>query len=178
MRTGQTTRTIATAIAAGTLVAAVAAVSAVGQPSVAPTVSVAQSGVVTQDSVRPYQVFENEKARSIPRGQWVDIASYRTPTGGPVTHSMSLELDIKNATGTRPYFVKVSWVRDKGSGFDRTGSQVYAVPTRAGDNPFHVAHEHTIAGVDGLNKAQIYVQGSGSVTLRASVIQAIAFPAY
>jgi hypothetical protein len=178
MSTRQHTRTIAAAVAAGGLVAMVAAVSAVGQSPAAPTVSVAASGVVAADSVPAYQDIENANARSIPRGKWVDIASYRTPTGGPVTHNMSLQLDIKDASGSRPYYVKVSWVRDKGSGWDRTGSQVYAVPTKFGDNPFYVTHEHTIAGVDGLNKAQIYIPGSGSVTMRWSSVQAIAFPDY
>lgn len=180
MGTRHFSRTLVAAMASGALVATAAAVSAAGYPSSTVSADVAAPpAVVAQSNGVPlYQSIPSTGTRTIPRGRWVDIASYRTPTGGPVTHSMSLQLDIKQATGTRPYYVKVSWVRDKGSGWDRTGSQVYAVPTQYGDNPFYVAHEHTIAGVDGLSKAQIYIPGSGSVTLRSSLIQAIAFPAY
>ena len=163
-------RTWVPAIAAAVLVAGVSGVSATGQPG--------SATVVSADSVPAYQAFPSDVTRSIPRGRWVDLATYRTPMGTPVTHNVSLALDIRRATGPRPTFIKVSWVRDKGAGWDRTGSQVYALPTSAGDNPFYVTHEHTIGGVRGLAKAQVFIPGSGSVPLRSSLVQAIAFPPY
>jgi len=172
-------RVAATAAAAGLLVAAVAAVSASGvQPTSGDVVANAPSAIVMADSTSPYQEFTSARATTIPRGQWVDVVQYRAPSGGPVTHTMSLALALKGLDGTRPTFVKVQWVRDKGSGWDSTGGAVYAVPTSGGDNPFYITHEHTIGGVAGPAKAQIYVHGSGTVTLRSWTVQAIGFPSY
>lgn len=170
-------RIVTTTAVAGLLVAGVAAVTSAGaQPASAPLT--ATTAVTAQDSSSPYQSISSSGARSIPRGQWVDLTTYRTPTGGPITHNMQLALEIDDASGTRPTFVKVSWVRDKGSGWDRTGSAVVTVPSRGGDNPFFITHEHTIGSVKGPAKAQVYVQGSGSVTLKSWTVQAIAFPSY
>ena len=178
MELRRSTRVLAVSVASGALIAVAATVAAVSQPPALPTSASTGGTTAFQAAAVPkYQEITSGK-RSIPRGQWVDLATYGTVVGGPVTHTMSFDLDLTRATGSRPYYVKVSWVRDKGRGWDRTGSQIYAVPRSGGDDPFHVTHEHTIAGVSGKSKAQVYIQGSGSVPMTSSVIQAIAFPAY
>ena len=153
-------------------------IAAVGVPLSAISGGPAEAGKAASQ-VRRFQTFIEEENHWIRRGRWVDIKTYNTTPNRPVTHAIQLNLNIRKATGDRPSFVKVSWVRDKGDGVpDRTGSQVLAVPSFRGDRPFQVSHEHTFLGVPGKTTAQVYVQGKGKVLVTHSVVKAVSWPGW
>lgn len=125
--------------------------------------------------VPTYRVIKSDQVRRIPRGEWVDVATYRVQPHLPTTHLLQVNVAIRNIANDRPSYLAVRWVVNVGPGWrdESVGVQSFPVPTARGDRPFQITHKYTTAGHRGAATAQIFIEGSGEARVPLSVAKAL-----